>query len=144
MFGEAGVNDEDDAVDGERCFGNVGGHHDLSADGPVGLPTRRGLENSGMARKLHKYRVQSCLWCASHSPLLQIRREGGVERYALHVSRLGAQVVDLALDALARLLDLLLPRQEHQHVALLLLAHVDLRNNIDIVRSLIFPKSSRS
>merc|ERR1719322_1012997 len=88
---------------------DVGRHDDLPPDGAVRLPPRRRLEN----------------------PLLEVWRERGVEWDALHVPGLGAEVVDLALDALARLLDLLLPRQEHQHVSLLLLAHVNLYDGPD-------------
>merc|ERR1719322_1054568 len=88
---------------------DVGRHDDLPPDGPVRLPPRRRLEN----------------------PLLEVWRECGVERDALHVPCLGSEVVDLALDALARLLDLLLAGQEHQHVALLYSTHVNLYDGPD-------------
>ena len=57
----------------------------LSSDGPAGLAGRRRLEDA----------------------LLLLRRQRGVERDDLDVAHVAAQVVHLALDALAGLVNLL-------------------------------------
>ena len=48
LLGEAGVDDEDNAVDCQRGFGNVGGDHDLKGRKPW-LKTQRMNEVDGLA-----------------------------------------------------------------------------------------------
>ncbi len=109
LLGEPGVDDEHDAVDRERRLGNVGRADNLPPDPAVGLVGRRRLED----------------------PLLQVGRERRVERDALDLAGVRAEVVHLALDALARLLDLLLAGEEEEDVTLDLFADVDLDDGPD-------------
>ena len=85
LLGTARVDDEDDAVDGERRLGDVRRHDDLAASGAVRPLAGRRLEDA----------------------LLKVGRQCRVERYALRLAHFRSQVLDLALYPLARLLDLL-------------------------------------
>jgi hypothetical protein len=46
LLGEAGVNDKDDTVDGQRSLGDVGGHNDLAANGAWPAVFWRRVENA--------------------------------------------------------------------------------------------------
>lgn len=115
LLGEPRINDEHDTVDRERGLGDIGGDDHLPANGPVRLVGRRPLED----------------------PLLEVGRECGVERDALEFAHVGPERVYFALDPLARLLDLLLPRQEEQQVP------GDLFANVDLERAAITKRADR-
>mmetsp|Transcript_80034 Transcript_80034/g.214217 ORF Transcript_80034/g.214217 Transcript_80034/m.214217 type:complete len:283 (-) Transcript_80034:1008-1856(-) len=110
LLAEAGVDDVDDAVDGERCLGDVGRYHDLAPWGAaLDAGLRRGVEDL----------------------LLLRRRQRRVERHAHHWPHLRLLLAaQLHLDLVARLLDLLLAREEDEDVARRL-AQVDLHRRAD-------------
>lgn len=87
LFGKARVDDKHHPVDGEGGLCNVGRHHHLAPHGSVGLGGRGRLKD----------------------PLLEGWRQGGVERDALDVAHLRAEVVHLSLNPLATLLNFLVP-----------------------------------
>mmetsp|Transcript_6522 Transcript_6522/g.22449 ORF Transcript_6522/g.22449 Transcript_6522/m.22449 type:complete len:371 (-) Transcript_6522:170-1282(-) len=99
LLGEPRVHDIHDAVDRQRGLRDICGHDDL----PAGLsPRSPGLRGLG------------------EDPLLLRGGKAGVEGNDHGLPRRLAHLPGLALDPPARLLDLLLSRQEEQHVALLL------------------------
>ena len=104
LLGKTWINDENDTVNGQRSFGNVGGDDNLAADGAVGLVWRRRLENS----------------------LLLLGWQCWVEGDDFHIADFGAHFFNFVSNSFTRVFNLLLTSQKQQTIALLLLAQVNL------------------
>lgn len=75
MFSKTGVYYENDTVNGQGGFSDVGGHDYFAPDRSVGFVRRRRLED----------------------PLLQVWRKSGIQRNALEFTNFRPKVVDFSL-----------------------------------------------
>ena len=101
------INDENDTVDSQGSFGNVGRDDDLATYGSIRLVWRWRLENS----------------------LLLLGWQCWVEGDDFHIADFGTHFFNFVSNSFTRVFNLLLTSQEQQTIALLLFAQVNLYNS---------------